>query len=402
MNSRQGHELTFNEPEPSQEAVDAAVLLDELVAIVRRYSVVPEGAPETLALWCIHTYAHDFAFTSPYIALISPLMRCGKTLLLTLMHKLAYKSITTSNISPAALYRAVDKWHCTLFIDELDTKLKDNDELRGILNSGHTRDAAFVIRAVPPSFEPHKFSTWCPKMLALIGELPCTLADRSIEIPMRRKRRDEVIDKLRLQTCFDGIEARCRRWVADHAEDLKNAEPSIPSELHDRAADNWEPLLAIADLAGGGWPERARAAAKMLSASADENEDSMSITLLQDIYTIFQDHHTDRIASSTLRNLLVVMEGQPWAEWNSRGMDTAITARQVARLLAPFKIRPQTIRIGERTQKGYYWESFHDAFARYLPTLSVTPSHAHKNSGSDDSLSGTTVDAVTNEKPQND
>jgi putative DNA primase/helicase len=144
-------------------------------------------------------------------------------------------------------------------VDEADTFIRDSDDLRGILNSGHTRELAFVIRTVGDDHEPRKFSTWGAKAIALIGGLKDTLADRSIEVALKRKLPGEHVERLRHADpeVLHTLARRCARWAADHAEKIRAARPSMPDGLHDRAQDNWEPLIAIADLAGGDWPKLA-------------------------------------------------------------------------------------------------------------------------------------------------
>ena len=135
----------------------------------------------------------------------------------------------------------------------------NNDELRGILNSGHTRTTAFVIRTVgdDPTRQ-QKFSTWGAKVLALIGNLPDTIQDRSVIVPMKRKSPEEKADRLRLDrlTQFDDITRKCARWASDNADAVKVADPALPENLNDRAADNWRSLMMIADVIGGDWPGR--------------------------------------------------------------------------------------------------------------------------------------------------
>jgi len=159
------------------------------------------------------------------------------------------------------------------------------------------------------------------------------------------------------------------RWTADNLGGLSKADPEAPDELNDRAADNWRPLLAIADLAGGKWPELAQAAAKGLSGSVDEGANSAAIQLLADLRTLFSERHTDRLSSADICEALGTMEDQPWPEWK-RGKP--ITTRQLAKLLAGFDVSPKTIRIGIETPKGYTLEDLIDPFSRYLPFQSAT------------------------------
>jgi len=359
-----GSNIFMEDPDPWPDLVDGAALLGELETIIEKYVKLPTGGGVAVSLWTLFTYVHDAFYCSPIAAIQSPEKRCGKsTLLNNLLGNLCHKALPTSNITPAALFRSIDKWMPTLLVDEADSFLKDNEELRGILNSGHTRSGAYVIRTVGEEHEPRTFRTWAPTAIALIGTLPPTLEDRSIVIPMRRKMPDEKVERLRLDRLdyFQEIVRKCLKWSLDNLEKLKAADPGIPSSLHDRAADNWRPLLAIAELAGAEWLQRAREAAETLSANIED--DSARIQLLTDIYSIFESEKVDRMTSKDLVEKLVEKEDRPWPEWNK---GKAITVRQVAKLLTPFKIKPSVIRFGGITARGYDLHAFQDAFSRYL------------------------------------
>ena len=136
-------------PEPWTDAVDGAALLTELADMYKKYAVLPPGAPEALALWTLFTYVFDAADVNPRLQLTSPLMRCGKTRVLETLSLLASRPLPASNVSPSAIFRVIEQSAPTMLIDEADTFAKDNEELRGLLNSGHTRRTAFVLRSVP-------------------------------------------------------------------------------------------------------------------------------------------------------------------------------------------------------------------------------------------------------------
>jgi putative DNA primase/helicase len=280
------------------------------------------------------------------------------------------RPLPLSNITPAALYRSIEAWQPTLLIDEADTFLQKREELRGILNAGHTKPTAYVIRSVGEDYEPRLFSTWAPKAVAMIGKLPPTLADRAIMLPMRRKLPSEKVERLRQghMEGFNDLQRRCIRWAQDHMERLKEADPTLPEGLHDRAADNWRPLCAIAEIAGPAWVKRAHAAIQALSWS-DASDDAASAQLLKDIREVFHNGQNNKIFSADLLQELHHLELRPWSDWYH---GKAITPRQVARLLEPYGIRPNTIRIGQEVKKGYEQAQFQDAFARYLPSLAVT------------------------------
>ena len=212
--------MEFPEPEPWPERVDGAALLTEMAGLFKRHIILPEGAEIILPLWTLHTWCIDDVSISPILAITSPEKRCGKTSLLSLLAKLVKRPLPTSNITSAALFRSVDLWSPTLLVDEADTFLRDSDELRGIINSGHTRGGAFVVRTTGDDHEPRCFSTWGAKVVALIGLLPGTLLDRSITVAMKRKNKNEKAARLSYDIRFptfaasakDGQRTTGRRW----------------------------------------------------------------------------------------------------------------------------------------------------------------------------------------------
>jgi hypothetical protein len=255
------------DPEPWPEAVTTAALLDEIVSIYQRFVILPDHAAEALALWAIHSYVFEHGEISPILALISPEKRCGKSTTLHLADNLTRRALVTSNVTAAALFRVIEDFKPTLLIDEFDSisNPERKEDLRNILNAGHNRKGR-AIRCDGEDNKPKAFCVFSPKMVAAIGDLPETLMDRAIKIQMRRKLPNETVERLRR---FDAMETRrrCVRWARDNAASIATAKPILPPELNDRAADNWEPLLAIAELAGEDWRNRARDAALALSLS---------------------------------------------------------------------------------------------------------------------------------------
>lgn len=360
----QGQLLQFEEPEPWPEPVDGAELLTELSNTFRRFIILKPPQLTALALWVVNSYVFDAAWITPRLAITSPEKRCGKTLVLTVLRYLVAKPLMTANATPASIYRAIESVRPTLLIDEADTFLHGRDELRGILNSGHQRDGT-VLRTVGDDHEPRAFSTFSPCAIAMIGQLPDTLADRSVTIRMIRKRSEEIAERLRLDRLghFEPLRRRLARWGIDARALLMAAEPEVPDELNDRAADNWRPLLAIADSVGAIWPESARKAAIEISAKKDKDT-SDRVQLLSDLRSIFARKGASKIASGDLVAELVVMEDRPWPEWK---VGRPLTPRQMAVLLKPFGIQPTSLRIGSAVRRGYALEMFEDTFTRYLP-----------------------------------
>lgn len=176
----------FPKLDPWPEPVDGAELLGVLVATFTRFLALPDHAAEALALWTVHTHTFDAGAITPRLALTSPKKRCGKSTALGVLQKLVPRPLPAANITAASFFRAVEKWRPTVLVDEADTFLRGNDELRGILNAGHRRDGC-VIRSVGDDHEPRAFKVWAPVAIAMIGRLPDTLEDRSIVVSMRRK-----------------------------------------------------------------------------------------------------------------------------------------------------------------------------------------------------------------------
>jgi putative DNA primase/helicase len=277
------------------------------------------------------------------------------------------------------LFRVVEVFKPTLLIDEADTFIRTNDDgLRGILNSGHLRASAQIVRTVGEEHEPRLFSTWAPKAIACIRHLPDTLEDRSIVLRLRRRAPGDTIADFPSESIHHELEPVRRqiaRWAADNKEALGH--PDVPNGLNDRARDNWKPLLAIADAIGQVVGDMARKAAMTVS-SSEVAEAPASEMLLADIRDLFDSRHTHRLKSEDIIEALVQMEERPWPEWY-RGKPMSKTA--MSRQLKRFDIRPKMIRIGGETVRGYDREWFEDAFGRYLPCSTATPATPPENTG---------------------
>jgi putative DNA primase/helicase len=352
----------LQDPDPWLEPVDVADLLNVLCKTAKSHLVLPDGAAEALALWVLFSHAHDCFDISPVLGITSPTPECGKTTVLTFLGAVAPRPLPAANITPAAVFRAVEKWSPTVLIDEADTFLRDNNELRGILNSGHQRRNAYVVRTVGEDHEPKRFRTWGPKAVALIGKLPATLSSRAIHIEMRRKTAAERVTPLRLDRLehLERLQRQAARWAQDNVHALRQADPQMPTSLHGRTADNWRPLIAIADSAGKTWADRVRGIAEKLT--SERVEETAGVMLLEDISAHFEEVSKDECNSADLVAWLVDREDRPWCEW--RG-GKPLTQRQLARLLEPFGISPKQIWKG-RNLRGYEKRQFSDAFTRYL------------------------------------
>ncbi len=355
------------------ERVDGLELFHDLVAVFNRYLSLQKYQAETLSLWSIFSYCIDAGNIAPKLLIYSPEKRCGKTTLLDVLINLVWKPLPASNISPAVIYRVIESIGGTIVIDEADTFIKSNPEMSGIINSGHRKSMAFVLRCDGDDHEPRHFSTWAPNIIAMIGKPADTIIDRSILIQMKRKKPDDAVQRYiphKAEPELKILSRKIARWRADNFISLCGADPETPAGLNDRAADNWRPLLAIADIIGGHCPETARFAAIFLGEDEqDEDNTSVGVMLLADIKDVFEARKVEKISTEDLIHDLYAMEERPWAEW-SKGK--AMTSRQMARHLKPFDVAPRTLRMGYKTQKGYELEQLNDAFDRYLTNLCVT------------------------------
>lgn len=394
-----GSFVLFEEIEPWPDTVNGADLLDLMTQTIQRFTVLSTEQARACSLWTAFTWFIDGANVAPLLNVTSPEPRCGKSTLGELVKEMSARPLYASNITPAALFRAVEKWKPTLLIDETDAFLNEKEELRGIINAGHYRSTAYVIRVVGEALEPKQFSTWGAKALIGIGKIAHTLTDRSIVIELRRKLETERVEKLRHAEpdLLENIQRKLTRWADDEMSHYKALRPAPIEAIHDRAADNWEPLMAVALIAGGEWPARCHHAALTLSGAAQEAP-SINAELLGDIQAAFERKHKDKLLTSDLLNALCEDTEAPWLTWN-HGRE--MTARQLSTKLSSFGISSGSIRIGLTTGKGYTLDKFKDAFTRYLtvtPILSVTTSQTSGGAGLSHIPIRHTSDNVTDKK----
>lgn len=347
----------------------AAALLAELAEFVRRFVVISPAQAGAIALWIVHTHAFDAADASPYLAVTSPEKRSGKSRLFEVLEIVVANPWKVITPTEAVVFRKIDGDRPTLLLDETDAifgnKAENHEGLRALLNAGNRR-GTFVPRCVGTSQTLVSFSVFCPKAIAGIGELPDTIADRAIPIRLKRKARTEHAERFRRRDAEAEAETlymNASGWAEHAVPTLAAARPDLPDELDDRAQDAWEPLLAIADLAGFDWSKRARAAALELATGSAVDEESAGVLLLADIRTVFAERSVDRLASSVLADALHEIEESPWGEWYGK----PITATAIARLLKRYGVQPKKLRLGEETARGYERAWFEEEWQRYLP-----------------------------------
>lgn len=349
--------------------------LDDVYAFLGRYVAFPNDHSQVaVTLWVAHTHAVDAFESTPRLALISPEKGSGKTRTLEVLALLVPHPLHAVNISAAALYRVVADKRPTLLLDEADSYLgaviaKQHEDLRGLINAGHRRGATVYRGEVSgKAVQVVEFPAFAPCALAGIGDLPDTILDRSVIVPMKRRAPDEQVDAFRerlARPTADPLRDRLTAWADERIGQLRDAWPEMPPTITDRAADVWEPLLAIADAAGGTWPACARAAAVEINRVRTERDPSLGVQLLHDCRRIFTERDVDRLPTDELVQALIDLDESPWGDLRGKPLD----ARGLARRLRKYDVRPADHRFTEGVRKGYRTEDFHDAWQRYLPTV---------------------------------
>jgi 5S rRNA maturation endonuclease (ribonuclease M5) len=361
-----------NDSERKPQVPEGSTILESIVAYIRRFVALSESQACLVALWTVHTHVFSAGDATPYLAVTSAEKRSGKTRLLEVLETLVANPWMTGRVTAAVLTRKIDMEHPTLLLDESDAAFSGEKEyaeaLRGVLNSGHRtggKTSCCVGQGGKISYR--DFSTFCAKAIAGIGKLPDTVADRSIPIRLKRARSDERVERFRLRDIK--VEATSLRqqidlWCKSIAAQLRDARPELPPELTDRQQDGAEPLLAIADIAGGKWACKARTALIQILTSQAAADESIRVRLLADIFGVFNSKRAERLSSSDIVKELLEIESSPWAGFNQ---GKPLTPVCLARLLKPFEVAPRSIRLADgSTPKGYHREWFEDVWTRYL------------------------------------
>ncbi len=345
--------------------VDLADQLNGVCAFIRRFVHLDHHQAVAATLWTAHSHAIEAFDATPYLQITSATPEAGKTRLLEVLARLVNNPWLTQRTSAAVLVRKIDAEQPTLLLDESDAAFGGDREyaeaLRGVLNAGYRRSGkASLCVGQGSKISYRDFSTFCPKAIAGIGKLPDTVVSRAIRIELRRRTRDEPVAKFRERDAHqesEPIRERLADWGTTVHVTLQEARPMMPEGLRDRAEDVWEPLLAIADLAGGDWPVAGRAAAIALSGSPIVETD-LGTELLRDMHGVFG--AVEWLATADVVNKLVALEERPWATYR-RG-DKPINAEALARRLKPFGVAP----VSNGSVRGYYRGRFEDPWFRYL------------------------------------
>ncbi|MER5414356.1 DUF3631 domain-containing protein [Streptomyces virginiae] len=379
--------LTTVHPAPAEttlaeeQAPEGAAVLDAVEAFHRRFNVFPsEAAYVAVALWDAHAHLLEAFDATPRIAFLSPEPGSGKSRALEIVETLVPSPMVAVNASPAALFRAVSggEGRPTILFDEIDTvfgpKAGENEELRGFINAGHRRSGV-TYRCVSDGAGNQSvvgFPSYCALAVAGLGNLPDTILTRSVVIRMRRRARSEKVEpfRARLHTAEGhALRDRLATWADNVRDRITGAFPVMPDGVTDRPADVWEPLLAVADAAGGDWPDRARAAClELVTAAESDDKASLGIRLLTDLRDhVFGD--IPRLPTAAVLEQLRSLDEAPWGDMNGRPLD----ARGLGQMLREYMAgsnRPivaRNIKTGGTVLKGYYADDLTDAWSRYCP-----------------------------------
>jgi hypothetical protein len=372
-----GGEISTEKTEPWHDPVNTAELLQDCSNKICKHVVIQGHQVTAAVLWDAHAwlYDHDVPTHSPILAVTSAEADSGKSTLVVVVGRMAPRFSLNIEITGPTLYRTVDATKPTLGLDEADDLFHRRSDLRHIVNAGWTRGAK-IPRQVNAGgvWTTVHFDPFTPKAIALLGRnLPPPTRTRCIELRMLPKRREEQVEPFNQadDAEFAVLRRKFARWSADHATALKDAKPIMPSGLNNRAAANWKLLLAIAELAGGPWPERATEAAERLTRSGRRPSDGVRLL------AAFRDMFAASRKEITSENVVAELRKDPtsiWADYNRGG---PITQRQVALLLDAYDIHPVPLHPTRRkdfARQGYKLEQFVDAFARYLPVHPIIQS----------------------------
>jgi hypothetical protein len=358
--------VTLRNVEPWDKLVAGDVLLAEIAAFYEKFCWLPACTADVLAVWSLQTWCYELFDFAAIVAVWSPEHECGKGRVLDVTEKLVRRAFRTSNTSAAVLYHVISKGNLTVLVDELDSV---SDEQRAaicnILKGGfQSNGTAHRMTERNGEQVEVEFSTYCPKMIATItlDKLDKATRSRTIGIRMKRKPRSQKVAKFR-RVDATILQRKCMRWAQDNAEAIKAVPPMDVDECAtDRQEDVWEPLIAIARVAGGDWEKRIRLAAQHLAAGGS---DGASETVAHQLLAAFQSYFSERGDRTDTKTIIAELnESGDFADVNfGRGL----TPHYVARLLKPYGIEPRVHKMNDgKTARGYSRDDCEQAFTTYL------------------------------------
>jgi Protein of unknown function (DUF3631) len=374
-------------------------ILDDVYNYIGRFIWFPNDHYRVAATaWVAHTHLIDAfgseGFHTPRLAVLSPVKRSGKTRVLDIIELLVQSPESMIGPTPSAVYTLTgcSEVTPTLLIDEIGRMIdrKDFGDFATIVEAGFKPGKTIPRTTFNSEGKRNieRFKVYAPMLMAGIdnGRMPDTFIDRSITISMKRNIGKRLSFRPRMHAAEGAaLKERLSKWAIEMKDKVKDIEPIMPAELNDREQDKWEALYILCELvtdvtdvtAVSGWLEKIRQASLEIATEDKDREDTgVGELIIKDITNIMNNDEfcvTDRMRTSEVVNSLLQIDTSPWSGFNhGRPLDGS----GLARLLKPFKIRPQTIRFGKEdkdTDKGYYRSQFKDALEHMeTPVTSVT------------------------------
>ena len=356
--------------------VTGSEILDEVRSHILRHMVIDAHQATAITLWVAHVHLFARFSHSPRLLITAPDAECGKTLLMThIVGAMIPKPIETELMKAAPFFRLASALRPSFLIDEMDVFIQQDSDLLAAVNNGWEPHGG-VLRCVGDQFEVRHFSTFTPVVMAgidLHSKLPATTVSRSIVVSLERATEDEldeddIYETRRHRVGIKETARRLARWCADAGDEIARCSPALPQGVRNRMADKWRPLFAIAEVAGGKWPEMARNA---LIAQPNASKPSKALQLLIDIHEVMKGEARN-IATETLIRSLADSEESLWADYNFRQRDPEdrrIQPRQLAALLGRYGIKSMPVRPDgwNKPARGYRKGDLERVWSRYLP-----------------------------------
>lgn len=308
------------------------------------------------------------------------------------------------------MFRLIEKEHPTLVLDEAEFLSGRSDRaeaIRSLLNAGNRRGTT-VPRCVGQGHEIAEFRVYCPKVLCRIGKLPETIADRSIVVPMQRRKPCESVERFihkRVEAATEPIGTASEMICAAKRTQIIEAYETLELDfLQDRDAECWLPLFAMLSVADPSRLDELRECAARLTADKITNDvdDNLALRLLQDTASIWPTENEPdscgmfpkkhKVATSEVLEKLRSLEESPW------GSEVPLTANRLGRMFGSFGVRSRPLRMNGRVHRGWLWEDFEGPFSRYVKGQSasaVTPVTTMEKQGDNADSESVTKPVVT-------
>ena len=365
--------VLVEETEPSPNPVKPLEVAEKILARLKTHLITSPENYYALTLHPIVVALKEHLSLLPFLVVTSAVKRCGKTRLLELIARLCPRSLLAASVTPASTLRVIDALEPCFIMDEFDAFLAENEEFRGLLNTCHTKGLVHI-RCAPETHEPQGFDTFCPIIIASIGELPVTVMDRAIHIRLERKWSSRKVVSVRKvpQGPFTLLRQEIVRLARDFAEQILEADFFLPEFTNDRAEENWEIHAKIATVLGGPWPARIFHAAGVLTPS-DSDEQSLAIQLLLSLRRLFQNLRLHTPEKEETRHpteqIVATLNLEKQALWQDKKLyPTGLTAMRLGIELRKFGVKSsrQCIEHEKWGPMGYCWKALVPSFKRYL------------------------------------